>query len=91
MTEPTAFPWKPDPEFWSANRAEHVIIGGYELVAFDLPSTLPGVPHIIGWELFTGPDLHKLVDKGDAPTFEAAKAAAEAAYLAREANRSTRH
>jgi hypothetical protein len=89
MPEPTAFPWKPDPEFTSANRAEHAhaIIGGYELVAFDLPSTLPGVPHI-GWELFTGPDLHKLVDKGDAPTFEAAKAAAEAAYLARA---DTRH
>ena len=87
MAEPTAFPWKPDPEFGSANRAEHAIIGGYELVAFDLPSTVPGVPHIIGWELFTGPDLHKLVDRGDAVTFEAAKAAAEAAYLAHKANR----
>ena len=87
MADPTAFPWKPDPEFGSANRAEHAIIGGYELVAFDLPSTLPGVPHIIGWELFTGPDLHELVDKGDAPTFEAAKSAAEAAYLARTTRR----
>ena len=56
-------------------------------MAFDLPSTLSGVPHIIGWELFTGPDLHKLVDRGDAVTFEAAKAAAEAAYLAHKANR----
>ena len=45
MAEPTAFPWKPDPEFGSGNRAEHAILGGYELVAFDLPSTLPGVPH----------------------------------------------
>jgi hypothetical protein len=87
MAEPTAFPWKPDPEFGSANRAEHAILGDYELVAFDLPSTLSGVPHIIGWELFTGPDPHKLVDKGDAPTFEAAKAAAEAAYLARAARK----
>ena len=58
----------------SANRAEHAVIGDYELLAFDLPSTLPGVP-LIGWELFTGPDLRELVDKGDAPTFEAAKAA----------------
>ena len=87
MAEPTAFPWKPDPEFRSANRAEHAIIGGYELVAFDLPSTLSGVPQIIGWELFTGPDLRELVAKGDAPTFEAAKAATEAAYLARAARR----
>jgi hypothetical protein len=86
MTDPTAFPWKPDPEFGSANRAEHAVIGDYELVAFDLPSTLPGVP-LIGWELFTGPDLRELVDKGDAPTFEAAKSAAEAAYLARAARR----
>jgi hypothetical protein len=59
------------------------ILGGYELVAFDLPSALAGAPHIIGWELFTGPDLHELVDKGDAETFETAKSAAEAAYLAR--------
>jgi hypothetical protein len=75
--------WKPEPEFWSATRAEHARVGAYELVAFDLPPHR-GEPRIIGWELFTGPDLNDLVAKGDAATFEAAKVAAEAAYRARE-------
>jgi hypothetical protein len=77
-------PWRPDPEFASANRAEHAIIGGFELIAYDLPETRKGEPRIVGWELFTGPDLHDLIDKGDAETFEAAKAAAEAAFRARQ-------
>ena len=85
MAEPTAFPWNPDPEFWSATRAEHAIIGGYELVAFDILGTPTGGPRIIGWELFTGLDRFHLVAKGDAGSFEAAKSAAEAAYLAHEA------
>jgi hypothetical protein len=82
MAEPTAFPWKPDPEFGSAERAEHALIGGYELVAFDIPATPTGEPRIIGWELFGGPDLFSLVEEGDAGSFEAAKSAAEAAYRA---------
>jgi hypothetical protein len=86
MPEPTAFPWKPDPEFGNAKRAEHAIINGYELVAYDMPAST-SVPAIIGWELFTGPDLFDLVAKGDAETFEAAKSAVEAAYLARAARR----
>ncbi len=73
-------PWRPDPEFWHANRAEHAIIGGFELIAYDLPGSRQGEPRVVGWELFTGPDLHTLVDQGDTETFEEAKAAAEAAY-----------
>jgi hypothetical protein len=84
-----AFPWKPDPEFWSATRAEHAILGGCELVAFDIPATPAGGPRIIGWELFTGADFFDLVAKGDAGSFEAAKSAAEAAYLARAARRAS--
>jgi hypothetical protein len=30
--------WRPDSEFWSANRAEHRFTDGYELAAFDLPA-----------------------------------------------------
>jgi hypothetical protein len=93
MARPTTFPWKPDPEFWSATRAEHTVVHGYELVAFDLPPTPKDERRIIGWELFTGPDLGELMAKGDAGSFEAAKAAAEAASFMRpETNSSdTRH
>ena len=45
--------WRPDSEFWSANRAEHRFADGYELVVFDLPAA-NGSPAIIGWELFRG-------------------------------------
>jgi hypothetical protein len=37
MSQPSApNMWRPDPEFWSANRAEHRFADGHELVAFDL-------------------------------------------------------
>ena len=52
MSQPSARNmWRPDPECWSANRAEHRYADGYELVAFDLPAA-KGYPAIIGWELF---------------------------------------
>ncbi|WP_316184796.1 hypothetical protein [Bradyrhizobium sp. SZCCHNRI1003] len=73
--------WHPDPEFWSANRAEHRLVDGYELVAFDLPAA-NGFPAEIGWELFGGPDGSALIATGQAATFDAAKAAAEAALAA---------
>lgn len=73
--------WEPEPEFWSANRAERARIGTYELVAFDLSPDQLG-HRTIGWELFAGPKLQDLVAKGDADSFKAAQAAAEAAYLA---------
>ena len=77
MTGP--IPWQPDPEFSGADQAERAVVGSFELIAYDLPETRQS-PRIIGWEMFTGPDLHDLVDQGNAETFEAAKAAAEAAY-----------
>jgi len=46
-----------DPEFWSANRAEHHFADGHELVAFDLLAA-NGYPATIGWELFGGPGRH---------------------------------
>ena len=84
------FDWKPEPEFWSANCAERARIGAHELVAFDLPP-LDGAPRTIGWELFTGPKLQDLIAKGDAETFAAAQAAAEAAYLVAVENGPTRN
>jgi hypothetical protein len=74
----TAIAWSRGPEFSSPNHAEHARIGPYELVAFDLPAT-DREPWIIGWELFGGPDLQTLLDKGVGATFEDAKTAAEAA------------
>lgn len=72
--------WEPEPEFWSANRAERARVGAHELVAFDIPA-VDGSAGIIGWELFTGPKLQDLIAKGDAETFASAQVAAEAAYL----------
>jgi hypothetical protein len=69
--------WRPDSEFWSANRAEHRFADGYELVAFDLPAA-NDYPAIIGWELFGGPDYRTLVAAGQAASLSEAKAACEA-------------
>ena len=66
MSQPSAHNmWRPDSEFWSANRAEHRFADGYELVAFDLPAA-NGYPATIGWELFGGPDSMTLVASGQA-------------------------
>jgi hypothetical protein len=72
--------WRPDSEFWSANRAEHRFADGYELVVFDLPAA-NGSPAIIGWELFGGPDYLTLVASGQAASLSEAKAACEAALV----------
>jgi hypothetical protein len=79
----TTFEWKHDPDFAEASQAEHAHVGGYELIAYELPSG-PDQDHLIGWELFTGPDLHELVGHGEAETFEQAKAAAEAVFRAQK-------
>jgi hypothetical protein len=64
--------WVPDPEWPTANRAEHAIVGEYELVAYDLPDN--GVaPRLIGWEIFTGPKFMTPVASDVAESFEAAK------------------
>ena len=71
--------WQRDPEFTRANRAEHALVGDYELIAFDLPATLAGAA-VIGWELFGPPRHQELIARGEAETFGDAKAAAEAAF-----------
>jgi hypothetical protein len=72
--------WRPDSEFWSANRAEHRFADGHELVAFDLPAG-NGYPAIIGWELFGGLEYMTLVASGQTASFGEAKAACEAALV----------
>ena len=72
--------WRPDSEFWSANRAEHRFADGYELVAFDLPAG-NGYPAIIGWELFGGLEYMTLVASGQAASVSEAKHACEAALV----------
>ena len=64
--------WQRDPEFSRANRAEHALVGDYELIAFDLPATLAG-PAVIGWELFGPPRHQELIAHGEAQTFGEAK------------------
>ena len=72
--------WRPDSEFWSANRAEHRFADGYELVAFDLPAG-NGCPAIIGWELFGGLEYMTLVASGQAASLSEAKHACETALV----------
>ena len=81
MSQPSARNmWRPDSEFWSANRAEHRFADGYELVAFDLPAA-NGYPAIIGWELFGGIGYLTLVVSGQTASLGEAKAACEAALV----------
>jgi hypothetical protein len=72
--------WRPDSEFWSANRAEHRFADGHELVVFDLPAA-NGYPAIIGWELFGGLEYRTLVASGQAASLSEAKDACEAALV----------
>jgi hypothetical protein len=81
MSQPSARNmWRPDSEFWSANRAEHRFADGYELVAFDLPATM-GYPATIGWELFGGLETMTLMASGQAASLSEAKAACEVALV----------
>ena len=81
MSQPsTRNTWRPDPEFWSANRAEHRFADGYELVAFDLPAA-KGYPATIGWELFGGLETMTLMASGQAASLSEAKAACEVALV----------
>ena len=72
--------WRPDAEFWSANRAEHRFADGYELIVFDLPAA-NGYLATIGWELFGRPEYMTLVASGQAASLSEAKAACEAALV----------
>jgi hypothetical protein len=81
MSQPSARNvWRPDSEFWSANRAEHRYADGYELVAFDLPAA-NGYTATIGWELFGGLKYMTLVASGQAASLSKAKDACEAALV----------
>jgi hypothetical protein len=89
MSQPSARNmWRPDSEFWSANRAEHRFADGYELIVFDLP-TANGYPATIGWQLFGGPEFMTLVASGQATSFGEAQDACEAALV--QASATDRH
>jgi hypothetical protein len=80
MSQPSARTmWHPDPEFWSASRADR-FADGYELVVFDLPAA-NGYAATIGWELFGGPDYMMQVASGHAASLSEAKDACEAALV----------
>jgi len=81
MSQPTAHTtWHHDPDFWSANRAEHRFANGYELVVFDQPAT-NGYAAQIGWELFGGIGYATLMASGKAASLREAKVACEAALV----------
>ena len=81
MSQPSARNmWRPDSEFWSANRAEHRFADGFELVTFDLPAA-DDYPAIIGWELFGGPEYMTLVASGQAASLSEAKDVCEEALV----------
>ena len=40
--------WQTDSEFIGANRAEHAMVGDYELLVFDLPPIAPAAPSLDG-------------------------------------------
>ena len=80
--QPPQIKWTRDPEFWSAEQAEHAIVGNYELVAFNLQPTAHFPTRDIGWELFGPPKWQTQLATGKCVTFDEAKAAAEAALAA---------
>jgi hypothetical protein len=75
--------WTPDSGFWSAEQAEHAVVGKYELVAFNLEPTPQFPARDIGWELFGPPRRRTRLAAGTCATFGGAKAAAERALAAR--------
>lgn len=75
--------WKRLAEMWSAEQAEHALVAGYELTAFVIAADpAKGWPREIGWEVHGGAKLLDLVAKGDADSFDTAKAQAVAAWRA---------
>jgi len=65
------------PQFWSADQAGKAVVGKFELVAFDIPSS-PNFPtREIRWELFGGAKRQTQLARGQAQSFDDAKAAAE--------------
>ena len=76
--DPSPLHWVDDSAYWSANRAQHAIVGDYELIAYDIPPTGDAAAKI-GWEIYTGPNQSQLLRTQEATDFNAAKAAAEQA------------
>lgn len=74
--------WGPHTEMWSASRTERARSSGFEVLVYDLPPS-PDFPcRLIGWEIFTGPRYFRQVAKGEAESYERAKADATAAWTA---------
>jgi hypothetical protein len=80
-SEPTMPDWKPMAEGWTAERAEHAFVPGYELIVMQLAAEpSKGWVAEISWEVFGGPKLEDQLFTGVTATFEEAKAQAEAAW-----------
>jgi hypothetical protein len=80
-------PWHVDTSFWNnRGRAEHAFVDQVELIALVIAADRFGPP-TIGWEIFGGREYLTLLAIGNAPTFEAAKAACERAWREMESRR----
>jgi hypothetical protein len=66
--------WEAVPELGHATAGEHVIVGPYELVAFDIPWNNG---HEIGWKIFAGARRVYQVAAGTSDSFKNARTAAE--------------
>jgi hypothetical protein len=82
-TKDAAPQWKRLAAMWSAEQAEHALVAGYELTAFVVAADpARRWAREIGWEVDGGAKLLDLVAKGNADSFDDAKAQAEAAWKA---------
>lgn len=79
MPDSIVFNWLRDERDTSSIRAEIARVGGFELNAFQLPSTIDA-PTVYGWEIFTGPQYATRLTGGTGVTFETAKRNSEAAF-----------
>jgi len=78
--------WRPlhDSDMRSRERAEYALVHDHELIVWhaaehEVSEQLPRY----GWRLYSGPRLGIVVASGAAESYEAAKAAVEAAWRAR--------
>jgi hypothetical protein len=67
----------------SGDQVKHAVVGEFRLVAIDLQADQLGPAEIV-WELYGPPDHQTLLETGTADSLDAAKAAAEQAFAARQ-------
>ena len=81
--EPTVPHWQPLKEAWTAERAEHAYVPGYELIVMQLAADREmGWKAEISWEVYGGEKFLDQISTGVAATFDDAKAKVVAEWRA---------